>query len=46
VLQVQFRNVKGNGVDQFKDPNTQVIVTPDNLKSGEIVYPYEKAKNM
>lgn len=46
VLQVQFRGIKGNGIDQFKDPGTQVIVTPSELKSGDIVYPYEKAKNM
>lgn len=46
VLQVQFRGIKGNGVEQFKDPNTQVIITPTDIKSGEVVYPYEKAKNM
>jgi branched-chain amino acid transport system substrate-binding protein len=44
VLQAQFRGIKGNGVDQFKDPNTEVIITPAELKSGDVIYPYEKAK--
>ncbi len=44
VLQVQFQNVKGNGVDQFKDVKTQVVLTPPEYKSGDVVYPYEKAK--
>ena len=45
VLEVQFRSVKGNGVDQFKDPKTEVILWPDNLKSGSVVYPYSEAKH-
>jgi branched-chain amino acid transport system substrate-binding protein len=44
VLQVQFQNIKGNGVDQFKDPKTQVVLTPSEYTSGKVVYPYEKAK--
>jgi branched-chain amino acid transport system substrate-binding protein len=44
VLQVQFQNVKGNAVDQFKDVKTQVVLTPSDYKSGDVVYPYEKAK--
>jgi branched-chain amino acid transport system substrate-binding protein len=44
VLQIQFRNIKGNDVGQFKDISTQVIVSPDEYKSGDVIYPYEKAK--
>jgi branched-chain amino acid transport system substrate-binding protein len=44
VLQVQFQNVKGNGIDQFKDPKTQVVLTPSEYTSGAVIYPYEKAK--
>jgi branched-chain amino acid transport system substrate-binding protein len=44
VLQVQFQNVTGNSVDQFKDVKTQVVLTPSEYKSGDVVYPYEKAK--
>ena len=44
VLQVQFQHVQGNGVDQFKDVKTQIVLTPSEYKSGDAVYPYEKAK--
>ena len=44
VLQVQFQNVKGNDVAQFKDMSTQVVVAPAEYKSGKVIYPYEKAK--
>ena len=44
VLQVQFQNVKGNDVAQFKDISTQVVVSPSEYESGKVVYPYEKAK--
>ena len=44
VLQVQFQNVKGNDVGQFKDVSTQVVVSPAEYESGKLIYPYEKAK--
>jgi branched-chain amino acid transport system substrate-binding protein len=44
VLQVQFQHVQGNSVDQFKDVKTQVVLSPPDYKSGDVVYPYEKAK--
>ena len=44
VLQIQFQNIKGNDVNQFKDVNTQVVVYPSEYVSGAAVYPYEKAK--
>lgn len=44
VLQVQFQNVKGNDVGQFKDISTQVVVAPGEYASGKVVFPYEKAK--
>jgi len=44
VLQVQFQNVKGNGIEQFKDPGTQVVVNPSDYESGKVIYPYERAK--
>jgi branched-chain amino acid transport system substrate-binding protein len=44
VLQIQFQNIKGNDVAQFKDVKTQVVLTPSDYKSGDVVYPYEKAK--
>ncbi len=44
VLQIQFQNVKGNDVAQFKNVKTEVVLTPADYKSGNIIYPYEKAK--
>jgi branched-chain amino acid transport system substrate-binding protein len=44
VLQVQFRNIKGNDVGQFRDVANQVVVSPAGYESGQLIYPYEKAK--
>ena len=43
VLQVQFQNIKGNGVEQFKDVSAQAIVAPAQYKSGNFIYPYADA---
>ncbi|HEY2228498.1 MAG TPA: amino acid ABC transporter substrate-binding protein [Xanthobacteraceae bacterium] len=40
VLQVQFQNVKGKDVNQFKDVSTQVVVAPAAYASGQLSYPY------
>jgi branched-chain amino acid transport system substrate-binding protein len=44
VLQVQYQNIDGNDLAQFKDARTQVVVSPSNLASGRLVYPYAEAK--
>jgi branched-chain amino acid transport system substrate-binding protein len=44
VLQVQFQHIKGNDIGQFKDISTQVVVTPPEYKSGDVIYPYANAK--
>jgi branched-chain amino acid transport system substrate-binding protein len=44
VLQVQFQHIKGNDVGQFRDISTQVVITPTQYESGEMIYPYEKAR--
>jgi branched-chain amino acid transport system substrate-binding protein len=44
VLQVQFQHIKGNDIGQFKDISTQVVVTPAEYKSGDVIYPYANAK--
>ncbi len=36
ILQVQFRGISGNGLQQFKDPNTYVVVYPRELASGDL----------
>jgi branched-chain amino acid transport system substrate-binding protein len=44
VLQIQFQHIKGNDIAQFKDISTQVVVTPPEYKSGDVIYPYANAK--
>jgi branched-chain amino acid transport system substrate-binding protein len=44
VLFVQYQNVKGNDINQFRQAGTQVILYPPELKSGKLIYPYADAK--
>ena len=44
MLQVQYHGVKGNDIEQFKGMATQSILTPAEFKTGNVIYPYEKAK--
>jgi branched-chain amino acid transport system substrate-binding protein len=44
MLQVQFHDVKGNDIEQFRTMGTQTVVSPAEYKSGDVIYPYEKAK--
>jgi hypothetical protein len=41
---VQFRNIKGNDVAQFKDTANQAVVAPGDFASGTVIYPFESAK--
>ncbi|HEV3492135.1 MAG TPA: amino acid ABC transporter substrate-binding protein [Reyranella sp.] len=44
VMAVQFQGVKGNDVDQFRDPKTEVILWPTKYRTGNIIYPYDPKK--
>jgi branched-chain amino acid transport system substrate-binding protein len=44
VVFTQFQNVSGNSIDQFKDTTHEVVVWPKQYKSGDLIYPYAKAK--
>lgn len=44
ILQVQYHGVKGHGIDQFRTMSTQTVLTPAEFRSGNVVYPYAKAK--
>jgi hypothetical protein len=44
VLWVQYQNVKGNGLEQFKKPGTQVIVYPKDFASGQLLLPYSERR--
>ena len=43
-LVVQFQNVRGNDVEQFKDPKVEVVLYPPALKDGNLIYPCSDAK--
>ena len=42
-LMVQYQKIKGNGIDQFRSAGTKPVLWPDELKSGNIIYPYASA---
>ena len=42
-LAAQFQNIKGNGIEEFRDPKTEKIVYPPQFKSGDVIYPYDRA---
>ena len=44
MLQVQYHGIKSGELDQFKGMDTQTVLTPAALKTGNIVYPFEKAR--
>jgi branched-chain amino acid transport system substrate-binding protein len=45
IMQVQYHSIKeGAGLDVWRGMSYQTVLTPDELKTGEVIYPYEKAK--
>jgi branched-chain amino acid transport system substrate-binding protein len=40
----QFQNVTGGDLSQFRDTTKQVILWPDEYKTGKIIYPYAAPK--
>jgi branched-chain amino acid transport system substrate-binding protein len=45
VLQVQFHDIKGNNLDQFRNARSvETILTPVEYKTGDLIYPYAEAK--
>jgi branched-chain amino acid transport system substrate-binding protein len=40
VNEVQFQNIKANDIEQFRDPRTEVILWPPELRTGDLMYPY------
>jgi branched-chain amino acid transport system substrate-binding protein len=43
MLTIQYQHVKGNDIDQFTRPGTQVILYPPDLKTGTLIYPFATA---
>jgi branched-chain amino acid transport system substrate-binding protein len=44
VFFTQFQHVTGNSLDQFKDTTHEVVVWPNEYKTGDMIYPYADAK--
>jgi len=43
VMAAQFQNVKSNNIEEFRKLDTLPIIYPPQYKSGDVIYPYEKA---
>jgi branched-chain amino acid transport system substrate-binding protein len=41
---VQYHDIKGNDLEQFKQPSTVAILAPAQYKTGELIYPYTEAR--
>src|SRR5262245_19004158 len=45
MLQVQYHSIKqGAGLETWRGMDYQTVLTPAELKTGSLIYPYEKAK--
>jgi branched-chain amino acid transport system substrate-binding protein len=44
VFQAQFRGVKNDDVEQFKQLGKQIVVWPDSLKQGNLITPFDAAR--
>mgnify|MGYP006274230805 FL=1 len=44
MMQVQYHGIKSNELDQFRGMDTQTVLTPAGQKTGNVIFPYEKAK--
>jgi branched-chain amino acid transport system substrate-binding protein len=45
MMQVQYHSIKqGAGLDTWRGMSYQTVLTPSQYKTGNVVYPYEKAK--
>src|SRR3954447_7581221 len=42
VIMVQFQNIQGAGLEQYMTGHKQVIVYPNDLKDGDLEYPFSK----
>ena len=42
LLMIQYQNIKGGGLDQYRVPGTQVILYPPQYRNGELQHPFAK----
>ena len=44
VVQAQFRGVVDKDMEQFRKPGKQVVIFPEEYKTGDVITPFEKAR--
>ncbi|MGD9924176.1 MAG: ABC transporter substrate-binding protein, partial [Pseudorhodoplanes sp.] len=44
MMQVQYKNIRGNDLEQFRGMNTQTVVAPARFKTGDVVVPFERLR--
>ena len=44
VLEVQFQDIQGTDLEQFRDTKTEAILEPAEYRTGEVIEPYAKMK--
>jgi branched-chain amino acid transport system substrate-binding protein len=44
VIQAQFRGVANKNLEQWKKPGKQVVIYPDEYKTGDVITPFDKAR--
>ena len=44
IICIQFQGISGSDLGQFKDWSRQVVVYPNQYKSGNLIYPFEDAR--
>jgi branched-chain amino acid transport system substrate-binding protein len=44
VLAAQFQGIKSNSIEEFRKLDTLPIIYPPEYKTGNVIYPYEKAR--
>jgi branched-chain amino acid transport system substrate-binding protein len=42
VIMVQFQNIQGTGLEQYMTGHKQVIVYPNDLRDGDLEYPFSR----
>ena len=45
VVQAQFRGVADKDMEQFRQPGKQVVIYPEEYKTGDVITPFEKARS-
>jgi hypothetical protein len=45
VVQAQFRGVVDKDVEQFRQAGKQVVIYPNEYKTGDVIAPFEKARS-